>query len=46
MYHEKVYNSISSKVLCTFVPSKSFGQLLEISTKSFILLKIFSLEVS
>ena len=46
VYHEKVYNSISSKVLCTFVPSKSFGQLLEISTKSFILLKTFSLEVS
>ena len=46
VYHQKACKSISSKVLCTFVPNKSFGQLLEISTKSFILLKTFSLEVS
>ena len=30
-----------SRVLCTFVPNKSFGQFLHISTKNFILLKAF-----
>ena len=28
-----------SRVLCTFVPNKSFGQLLDISPKKFIFLK-------
>ena len=35
-----------SKVLYTFVPNKSFGQLLDISPKSFILLKTFNSEFS
>ena len=35
-----------SKVLYTFVPNKSFGQLLDISPKSFIFLKIFNSEFS
>ena len=35
-----------SRVLCTFVPNKSFGQLLDISTKNFISLKTFSSEFS
>ena len=30
----------------TFVPNKSFGQLLDISPKNFILLKVFDLEFS
>ena len=30
----------------TFVPNKSFGQLLDISPKNFILLKVFYLEFS
>ena len=33
-----------SRVLCTFVPNKSFGQLLDISTKNFISLKTFNSE--
>ena len=33
-----------SKVLCTFIPKKLFGQLLDISLKNFILLQIFNLE--
>ena len=28
-----------SRVFCTFIPNKSFGQLLEISPKNFIFLK-------
>ena len=36
----------NSGVLHTFVPNKSFGQLLDISTKNFILLKIFNSEFS
>ena len=35
-----------SKVLYTFVPNKSFGQLLDISPKNFIFLKNFDLEFS
>ena len=35
-----------SRVLYTFVPNNSFGQLLDISTKSFIFLKTFDLEFS
>ena len=35
-----------SRVLYTFVPNKSFGQLLDISTKSFIFLKTFDSDFS
>ena len=35
-----------SRVLCTFVPNKSFVQLLDISPKSFIFLKTFNSEFS
>ena len=35
-----------SRVLYTFVPNKSFGKLLDISTKNFIFLKTFDLEFS
>ena len=34
------------RVLYTFIPNKSFGQLLDISPKSFIFLKTFDSEVS
>ena len=34
----------NSRVLYTFVPNKSFGQLLNISPKNFIFLKTFDLE--
>ena len=34
----------NSRVLYTFVPNKSFGQLLDISSKSFIFLKTFDSE--
>ena len=33
-----------SRVLCTFVPNKSFGQLLDISPKHFMFLKSFNSE--
>ena len=36
----------NSRVLYTFVPNKSFGQLLDISPKHFIFLKIFNSEFS
>ena len=36
----------NSRVLYTFVPNKSFGQLLDISSKTFIFLKTFDSEVS
>ena len=36
----------NSRVLYTFVPNKSFGQLLDISAKSFIFLKTFDTEFS
>ena len=35
-----------SRVLHTFVPNKSFGQLLDISSKNFMFLKSFNLEFS
>ena len=35
-----------SKVLCTLVPNKSFGQLLNISPKNFIFLKTLNSEFS
>ena len=35
-----------SRVLHTFVPNKSFGQLLDISPKNFIFLKTFNSELS
>ena len=35
-----------SRVLYTFVPNKSFGQLLDISPKKFIFSKIFNSEFS
>ena len=35
-----------SRVLYTFVPNKSFGQLLDISSKDFVFLKAFSSEFS
>ena len=34
----------NSRVLYTFIPNKSFGQLLDISPKNFIFLKTFSSE--
>ena len=34
----------NSRVLYTFVPNKSFGQLLDISPKNFIFLKSFNSE--
>ena len=36
----------NSKVLYIFVPNKLFGQLLDISTKSFIFLKTFNSKLS
>ena len=36
----------NSRVLYTFVPNKSFGQLLDISPKKFIFLKTFDSEFS
>ena len=36
----------NSRVLYTFVPNKSFGQLLDISPKSFIFLKTYDSELS
>ena len=35
----------NSRVLYTFVPKKSFGQLLDISPKNFIFLKTFDLDL-
>ena len=35
-----------SRVLCTFVPNKSFGDLLDISPKQFMFLKSFNSEFS
>ena len=35
-----------SRVLYTFVPNKSFGQLLDVSPKNFICLKTFNSEIS
>ena len=36
----------NSRVLHTFIPNKSFGQLLDISPKNFIFLKTFNLDFS
>ena len=36
----------NSRVLYTFAPNKSFGQLLDISPENFIFFKIFDLEFS
>ena len=36
----------NSRVLYTFVPNKSFGQLLDISAKNFIFLKTFDTDFS
>ena len=36
----------NSKVLCTFAPNKSFGQLLDISIQNFIFSKTFDSEFS
>ena len=36
----------NSRVLYTFIPNKSFGQLLNISSKNFIFLKTFNSEFS
>ena len=36
----------NSRALHTFVPNKSFGQLLDISPKHFIILKTFDSELS
>ena len=37
--------TIHSRVLYTFVPNKSFGQLLDISSKRFTFFKTFDLEI-
>ena len=34
------------RVLCTFIPNQSFGQLLDVSPKNFIFLKTFNSEFS
>ena len=47
--HWKIVNhdyQQGSKVLYTFVPNKSFGQLLDISLKNYIFLKTFDSEFS
>ena len=44
LVHCNIANNVykqDSKVLCTFVPNKSFDQLLDISPKNFIFLKFF-----
>ena len=49
LVHFNIVNSNyqqDSRVLYTFVPNKSFGKLLDISTKNFIFLKTFDLEFS
>ena len=48
LIHCNVYNSYQkkSRVLYTFAPNKSFGQLLDISPKHFIFLKSFDSEFS
>ena len=47
LVHCNIFNNNyqrNSRVLYTFVPNKSFGQLLDISHKNFIILKIFDSE--
>ena len=49
LIHSNVVNNYyqqDSGVLCTFVPNKAFGQLLDISPKKFIFLKNFDSEFS
>ena len=49
LIHSNVVNNSyqqNSRVLYTFVPNKSFGQLLDISHKNFIFLEIFDSEFS
>ena len=49
MVHCNIFNNNyqqDSNVLYTFVPNKSFGQLLDISPKNFIFLKKFNSEFS
>ena len=49
LIHCKIVNNDyrqDSRVLCTFIPNKSFGQLLDISPKNFIFLKTFNSEFS
>ena len=49
LIHSNVVNNSyqqNSRVLYTFVPNKSFGQLLDISHKNFIFLKTFDSEFS
>ena len=49
LIHWNIFNNDyqqDSKVLYTFVPNKSFGQLLDISPKNFIFLKTFDSEFS
>ena len=47
LFHCNIVNNAyqhDSRVLYTFLPNKSFGQLLDISPKNFIFLKTFKLE--
>ena len=49
LIHRNIVNNDyqqNSRVLYTFVPNKSFGQLLDISPKNFIFLKTFDSEFS
>ena len=49
LIHSNIFNNDYqqvSRVLYTFVPNKSFGQLLDISQKKFIFLKSFNSEFS
>ena len=49
LIHCNIFNNNykqDSRVLYTFVPNKSFGQVLDISPKSFIFLKTFDSEFS
>ena len=46
IYCNIVHNQQNSKAMYTFVPNKSFGQLLNISPENFIILKTFDSEFS
>ena len=49
LIHCNIFNNDyqqESRILYTFVPNKSFGQLLDISPKTFIFLKTFNSEFS
>ena len=49
LVHCNIFNNDyqhNSRVLYIFVSNKSFGQLLNISTKNFIFLKVFNSEIS